>query len=116
MESYKKVIISLNKRLKEVIQTILLNSAKPPIIILQSDRNPGSYLEWSRPEQINLRERMANFTACYFPDQNYGKCYPQITPVNIFRIVLNQFFKLNLVALDDEVFFRTSDIRINLST
>ncbi|MFH0786560.1 MAG: hypothetical protein V2B13_02985 [Pseudomonadota bacterium] len=63
------------------------------------------YVEWRHPEQINLRERMANFTACYFFDQNYGKCYPQITPVNILRIVLNQFFGLNLVASDDVGFF-----------
>jgi len=107
VDSYKKEVIYLNTRIKELVQTILANSSRPSIIVLQSDHGPGSYLEWRHPENTNLNERMSNFIACYFPDQKTKMLYPTITPVNIFRIVLNQYFGDNYPLLKDEVYFAT---------
>lgn len=104
-QSYTKEVLFLNKKLKEVIQKILAQSSVPPIIILQADHGPGSYLEWRHPENTNLRERMSNFTACFLPGQGEQKLSPTITPVNIFRIILNQYFGGGYPLLKDEIYF-----------
>lgn len=104
-EGYKKEVIFLNKRLKEMIRNILANSSIPPIIILQSDHGPGSYLEWRNPENSNLRERMSNFIACFLPGSKAPPLSPTLTPVNIFRIVLNQYLQGNYPLLKDEIYF-----------
>lgn len=105
--------IYINKLTLELIDKILKNSSQPPIIILASDHGPASTLgskdfAASDPAKLNLagvKERLANLNAYYFPDQNYSKLYPEITPVNSFRLVLNQYFGLDYKLLPDRSYF-----------
>lgn len=46
-----------------------------------------------------------NFSAFYFPDRNYKDLYPTISPVNSFRVVLNNFFETKLPLLKDSSIF-----------
>ncbi|MEJ8842728.1 sulfatase-like hydrolase/transferase [Lacibacter sp. H375] len=46
-----------------------------------------------------------NFSSFYFPDGNYKDLYPTISPVNSFRVVLNNFFDANLPLLKDSSIF-----------
>lgn len=46
-----------------------------------------------------------NFSSFYFPDQNYHGLYPGISPVNSFRVVLNNFFHSKLPLLKDSSIF-----------
>jgi len=39
--------------------------------------------------------------AVYFPDHDYRMLYPQMSPVNTFRIVFNHYFGQNLPLLKD---------------
>jgi len=95
----------LSNRLKKTISEILANSKRPPIIILQGDHGPGSGLDWQKVRNTNLFERFSNFNVFYFPDGNYDNLYDSITPVNSFRIVLNQFFGTNLEILPDKLYY-----------
>lgn len=46
-----------------------------------------------------------NFSSFYFPDRNYKDLYPTISPVNSFRVVLNNFFDAKLPLLKDSSIF-----------
>lgn len=46
-----------------------------------------------------------NFSSFYFPDRNYKSLYPRISPVNSFRVVLNNFFHSRLPLLKDSSIF-----------
>jgi Sulfatase len=46
-----------------------------------------------------------NFSSFYFPDRNYKDLYPAISPVNSFRVVLNNFFDAKLPLLKDSSIF-----------
>ncbi len=98
---YRKQIQYINTLVLETVDAILSRSSTPPIIILQGDHGPGAYLHWGSLEQTVAAERFGILNAYYFPDQNYGSLYPSISPVNSFRVVLNQFFEAEYALLPD---------------
>ena len=102
-----------NKLTLDLIDTILKNSQKPPIIIIASDHGPASSLnskdfKQTNPTKLNIpgvKERLGILNAYFFPDQNYKKLYPSISPVNSFRLILSQYFGQNLELLPDRSYF-----------
>lgn len=105
--------VHINKLILDLVDKILKNSDKPPIIIIASDHGPASSLNRSDflitdPDKFNkegIKERLANLNTFYFPDKNYSKLYPSITPVNTFRVILNQYFGQDLKLLPDRSYF-----------
>lgn len=98
---YRKQIQYVNTLALQAIDAILARSKTPPIIIIQGDHGPGAYLHWGSLEQTIPSERFGILNAYYFPDQNYASLYPTISPVNSFRVVLNQYFKTEYALLPD---------------
>ena len=80
----------LNTRMVEVLSTIILESEIEPIIILQSDHGDG---------EGGYRNLILN--AYYLPDGGSASLYPDITPVNTFRVIFNHYFGKNYSILDD---------------
>jgi hypothetical protein len=105
ISGYRDQIQYVNKLVSSAVNTILEKSVVPPIIIIQGDHGPAAYLDWEEPEDTNLDERFSVLNAYYFPDGDYSQLYPTITPVNSFRIVLNQYFGGSYELLPDESFF-----------
>jgi hypothetical protein len=91
----------LNQILKKTIDEILANSETPPIIILQGDHGSRAYLDWSSAENTCMHERVAIFNAYYFPDQP-AELYDEITPINSFRVVFNNYLGGNFELITDE--------------
>lgn len=98
---YRKQIQYVNTLALEAVDAILSRSATPPIIILQGDHGPGAYLHWGSLEQTIPSERFGILNAYYFPDADYASLYPSISPVNSFRVVLDQFFNTDYAFLPD---------------
>jgi hypothetical protein len=46
LASYPEQVLFINYKLEQVIDSILANSASPPVIIIQGDHGPGSRLDW----------------------------------------------------------------------
>lgn len=107
MRGYTDQVSYLNRRMMQVIDSILANSELPPIIIIQGDHGPGIHFDWTRINNTCLKERYSILNAYYFPDGNYDALYPTITPVNSFRVVFNQYFGADLDVLDDKNYFAT---------
>ncbi|UCE24241.1 MAG: hypothetical protein JSU74_13275 [Candidatus Zixiibacteriota bacterium] len=106
IEGYRDQITFITVRLEETIREILRTAGdEPPIIIVQSDHGPGSGLSWGNWRKTNLRERLSIFNAYYLPGLDRDPIYDEITPVNTFRIVFNEYFGTNLRLLPDKHFY-----------
>jgi hypothetical protein len=79
---YVNQIVFLNTQLLEMIGTILAESETPPIILLQGDHGP-----WAEPKP----QRFFILNAYYLPGHS-NQLYPQISPVNSFRVIFNNYF------------------------
>jgi hypothetical protein len=104
---YRKQIQYINTLLLETVDAILSKSETPPIIIIQGDHGPGAYLHWGSLESTIPAERFGILNAYYFPDEDYKMLYSEISPVNSFRIVINQFFGGEHELLPDRHYYST---------
>jgi hypothetical protein len=107
---YTEQLAFASDKVISVIDAILSQSPEPPIIIVQSDHGPAAQLApgWSVSES-NVTERLSILNAYYFPDQDYASLYDEITPVNTFRVIFNQYFGGDYDLLDDQAYFSSWD-------
>ena len=97
----------VNKNLIELIPK-LLNSENKPIIILQGDTGAGYEIDWKSPSDVMVIERMSNLNAIYFPNKNYDKIN-NLTPVNTFRIIFNEYFDEENVLHENKNYWSNSE-------
>jgi hypothetical protein len=102
---YRAQVTYLVGRVERVIDGILANSSGPPIILLQSDHGSGLGLDVSSFERTDLWERMSILNAYYFPGERREGLHQRITPVNSFRVVLNNEFGARLPLLPEENYY-----------
>ena len=101
MRAYTAQITYLNGRVLRMVDEILAASTRPVVIVLQGDHgtNPGSEANDLDPRVGPHRKKILN--AYLFPDRQYTRLYPTITPVNTFRIVLSQYLGMGIPLLPD---------------
>lgn len=110
-DKYRDQLIFANKKVMETIDLILERSKTPPIIIVQGDHGPASsfYVEgdgsWRDPTDRQLKERTGILNAYYFPGKKSALLRRDISPVNTFRIVFNDYFGADYDLLEDRVFY-----------
>jgi len=97
---YRDELIYLNQRVIEVMEKIIRNSATPPVIIIQGDHGHG---------RSSSEDRMKILNAYYLPGVDAQLLYPSITPVNTFRVVLDQYFGTHFELLEDKSYFSIYD-------
>jgi hypothetical protein len=93
--SYINEIPYLNKRMIELVKMIQSESKIPPVIIIQGDHGRG--------DDPNTRTDILN--AYYLPRGGSKLVYPQITPVNTFRIIFNYYFGGKFKLLPDVSYY-----------
>jgi len=91
-KGYTGEISFINDEMLRIISEILSISDTQPIIVIMGDHG------------LRGSNRAKNLLALYFPDRNYQNLYPEITPVNSFRIIFNQFFGTTYALLEDQTF------------
>ncbi len=101
-----------NDRLLAILDELLaVPPAERPVIILQADEGPyPSHLEdetshdWTTatPEEREIKFGILN--AWYVPDGRDIGLYPEVSPVNTFRLLFNAYFDTGLPILPDESF------------
>lgn len=112
-DNYVRQLRFTNSKLQELLDSLLSGpDGSDPVIILQADEGPrddresivspcGEVADWTEatPAQLNCAYRVLN--AYYLPGVGYSDLYPEITPVNSFRLVFNLYFSANLPLLPD---------------
>ena len=104
---YTNQIRFLNQKLLQAIDTILANSAAPPVIIIQGDHGSRLNCHLNDIKASNHYEGFANLSAFYFPNQDTTGLYNEISNVNTFLVVLNKYFKTRLPLLPDKSYYST---------
>jgi len=101
----------LNRRIEEIIDTVLAKSAEAPVIILQSDHGLKAKLDIHEAHhtQAELQDGFYNLGAYYFPGGGREKLYEGMTPVNTFRVLFSHYFNEPLTRLAERSFFSTSE-------
>jgi hypothetical protein len=78
---YAPAVAYTSQRILAIVQELIARSAVPPVIIIQADHGMHSGIDHNKI-----------LNAYYFPGGDYSRLYATITPVNTFRVVLDQFF------------------------
>jgi len=102
---YPQQLAYTDKMIQDVIDTILEKSKNPPVIVIQGDHGSGMLLDWESAKKTCKRERTAILNAYYIPGLKNDQLYETITPVNSFRVVLNEVFDLQLPLLEDRTYY-----------
>jgi len=105
IEGYVGQTKYVSDRLEQVVDGILTDRERPVIIVIQADHGPASLMHPLSLEETEVRERMPILNAYYFSDGDYSDLYEDISPVNSFRLILNQYLGTELALLPDKHYF-----------
>lgn len=105
MDGYMGQVEFLNTRLREILSTILQQSDTPPIVIIQADHGSGLLTYFTSVEKTCIRERLSPFAAYYFPGMSAADIPDDLTPVNLFRLVFNEYFGGNFPLLENRYYY-----------
>ena len=94
LERYRDQAIFTSRITLETIEAIVQDFAVPPLIIVQADH--GAHPRWGGAPQ-----RLSILNAYLLPGSCKSALYPDITPVNSFRVVFNCAFGASLPLLED---------------
>lgn len=103
-ERYSDEVKYITLRTAAMVDVIRQNDPQAYIII-QGDHGPGSRFDIRSLAASDPRERFAILNSYFFPDRRYDTLYPEITPVNSFRVVMNKIASSALPLLPDRSFF-----------
>jgi hypothetical protein len=94
-EAYRDQVQFAEVRIIQMVKVLLAKSTIPPVIVIQGDHAYTSNLP--------IKPRILN--AYYLPGNGAQKLYPNITPVNTFRLILNTYFGGNYPMLPDNSYW-----------
>lgn len=107
-ENYRDQLLCANTMLKVLVDEIKSNSKIPPVIIIQADEGPfpmndpiSSDESWVTAGDTAFKEKFPILNAYYFPGIKNTHLYEDITPVNTFRVLFNDYFNTNYLLLPD---------------
>jgi hypothetical protein len=98
----------LNKRILRIVEAILAEPGYDPIIVIHSDHGPAFSGNAYSPEM--LQERFRNLMAIRLPRGRESLVYDGMTPVNVFRLILDRFVEGRFDLLPDKSYFTNTDI------
>jgi hypothetical protein len=93
---YQDQILFLNRELVPILKQIIAESSTPPVIVIQADH--GAIL--APPSN-----RMNILNAYYLPGVSSDSVPANLSPVNTFRLIFNQYFNGNYEYLKNNAYF-----------
>lgn len=103
-ERYVNQLKYTNEKINQVLSK-LLSFEEKPIIILISDHGMHNKVDFDHKAKEDLIQSHSNFGAYYLPGVSMTDKYKDATPVNVFRLILNDYFEGNFERLEEKAFF-----------
>jgi hypothetical protein len=116
-ENYLNQVHFANRLIHRLVDGILERSSIPPVILIQGDEGPyprgtgGDYYDWRQATAPILRQRAGILNAYYLPGGHGRALYPEISPVNSFRVVFNEYLGTRLPLLPDRTLRHRSNVQ-----
>jgi len=104
-ERYVDQLVYISSEIQKVIDHIIKQSDIPPIIIVQSDHGPACPGMVEHPSKDIIWQRTTILNAYYVSNRIKQHLYPSISPVNSFRVILNDLFDYKLPLLPDKNYY-----------
>jgi hypothetical protein len=104
-EAYIQQLKFANKMTMKVINEILSDNGRDSIIIIQSDHGERTKIDWTNPTEGMIKQGLNNINAIYFPNRHEDLAYEDISNVNSFRIIFNEYFNAEFELLEDKYFW-----------
>ncbi len=95
IQGYHDQVPFVNMMLEKTITTLITQSSRPVVILLQTDTAP---LFTTGPDAFKI------LNAYYMPGHTQ-QLYPGISPVNSFRAIFNSYLGTDLPLLDDQSYY-----------
>jgi hypothetical protein len=86
---YTNQVQFINRRILDILQKIISQSPVTPIIVVQGDHGTHDF------------NRASILNAYYLPGGVENQLYPSISPVNTFRVILDNYFGDHYSLLND---------------
>ena len=99
-EAFIQYLVYANRQYLQLIDHILANSDKPPVIILMGDHG---FREFGKP--VDEKYHFMNLNAVLLPARDYNQFYKGMSNINQFRIFFNTQFGQQLPLLKDSTSF-----------
>ena len=90
------------------IDDILDDKTRNSIIIVQSDHGERTGINWNDPTNKMIKQGLNNINAYYFPNYDDNLTKNEITPVNLFRIIFNEYFGAEFNLIENKYFWMKS--------
>ena len=105
-EAYLEQLIYSNKKILEIVDKILENTAKDPVIIVMSDHGYRAEIDWENP---STEDYIAGFNilAAYHIPNEMDNLPETISLTNIFRIIFNSYLDTEFEILEDRQMWYT---------
>jgi hypothetical protein len=111
-DQYVEQLRFTNVLLLQLVDRLLAGPAiEDPIVILQSDEGPhplpyeyDRFWNWFGATDAQLKEKFRLLNAYHLPGVEAEALSPSISPVNSFRVVLDEYFGQDLALLPDRAF------------
>ena len=100
--AYLEQLIFVNRSIERVIDKLIADSTRSPVILLLSDHGPNIRRGLAIDE--HYRVRLANFSAVRLPDAAPDLVPEDVSNVNLLRIVFDYLFDAGLPLLPDRCF------------
>jgi len=108
VEEYRSLYIQqlqyTNQAILQALDSVLTNSDRPLVIIIQGDHGSGSQMGETL-EASCMFERTSILNAYYMSDGKTDLLYPSITPVNSFRVIFNTYLGTDYPLLPDRTYY-----------
>jgi len=95
---YRDQVIFINKQITAIVKDLITYSDQPPVIVIQGDHGAAAGL-------IPNEQHMPILNAYYLPGVDPSSLYADISPVNTFRVIFNQYFGGSYPLLEDVSYF-----------
>lgn len=105
-QGYRDSVVYSDRMMAQIIQKIIDTSKIPPVIIITGDHGPALKLEPQNSVQ--------NLYAIYLGGHKTDLLYPNITPVNSFRVIFNSVFNENYPLVQDQSYIRVKKLFIKV--
>jgi hypothetical protein len=116
-EAYLDQLRYTNRAIGQIVSMLLDSSGVSPIIVIQSDEGPHPpsidqadevlRFPWSQASDLELDRKLRILNAYYLPGDPATEPYATITPVNTFRLILDNYFGADIPLLRDRVYVFT---------
>ena len=105
-EAYLEQLIYSNKKILELVNNILENTTRDPVIIVISDHGYRAEIDWENPSNEDYVSGF-NILAAYHIPNEMDNLPETISPTNIFRIIFNSYLDTEFEMLEDRQIWYT---------